>query len=169
MQFPEIPEIDTNAAEKAIERQERLTKPAGSLGRLESLSVQLAGITAKERPMFPRKAVILMAADHGVALEGISAYPSTVTAQMVANIVNQGAAVNVLARQNNAHVLVVDVGVAQDLSGLPGVVHRNLAKGSQNMRQGPALSRAMTEEAINVGMQVLREQVQDGTGFGSLG
>ena len=169
MQFPEIPEIDTNAAEKAIERQERLTKPAGSLGRLESLSVQLAGITAKERPMFPRKAVILMAADHGVALEGISAYPSTVTAQMVANIINQGAAVNVLARQNNAHVLVVDVGVAQDLEGLPGVVHHKLAKGSQNMRKGPALSRAMTEEAINVGMQVLREQVQDGLDLVALG
>ena len=169
MQFPKIPEIDSKSAEKAIERQERLTKPAGSLGRLESLSVQLAGITAKERPMFPRKAVILMAADHGVVLEGISAYPSTVTAQMVANIVNQGAAVNVLARQNNTRVLVVDVGVAQDLSGLSGVIHHNLAKGSQNMRQGPALSRAMTEEAIHVGMQVLREQVQDGLDLVALG
>lgn len=169
MQFPEIPEFDSRAAERAAARQQRLTKPAGSLGRLESLSVQLAGITARERPVFPRKAVILMAADHGVTAEGISAYPSTVTAQMVANIANQGAAVNVLARQNDARVLVVDVGVAREIKNLSGVVHCKLAMGSQNMRRGPAMSREMAEAAIQVGMRVLDEQVAQGLDLAALG
>lgn len=169
MQFPSIPEFDHNAAGKAAARQQQLTKPPGSLGRLENLSVQLAGITGKDRPEFPYKAVVLMAADHGVALEGVSAYPREVTAQMVANIANQGAAVNVLARQFNARVVVVDVGVAQDISELPGVLHRKLAMGSQNILKGPAMSREQAEEAVDIGMQVLEEQFENGLDLVALG
>jgi nicotinate-nucleotide--dimethylbenzimidazole phosphoribosyltransferase len=169
MNIPEIPSFDNVTANKAAERQKQLTKPQGSLGRLESLSVQLAGMTGRERPRFPRKAVIVMAADHGVALEGVSAYPVEVTAQMVENISRNGAAVSVLARQNQARVVVVDVGVAKDISRLPGVLHRKVASGSANMLKGAALTLEQAEAAIAVGMQVLEEQAAQGLDLVALG
>jgi nicotinate-nucleotide--dimethylbenzimidazole phosphoribosyltransferase len=162
MQYPSIPSFDQNAADKAAARQAQLTKPQGSLGRLESLSVELAGMTGKERPQFPHKAVIVMAADHGVALEGVSAYPVEVTTQMVANIAHNGAAVSVLARQMGARVVVVDVGVAQDISRMQGILHRKVTSGSRSMLKGPALTRTQAEQAITVGMQVLDVQAAAG-------
>jgi len=169
MKLPSIPKFDQAAAQKAAQRQDHLTKPQGSLGRLESLSVQLAGMTGRERPRFARKAVIVMAADHGVALEGVSAYPVEVTAQMVENIAHNGAAVSVLARQNQARVAVVDIGVAKDVSSLAGVLHRKVAAGSANMLKGPALTHAQAEQAIMVGMQVLDEQAARGLDLVALG
>src|SRR6266545_1887729 len=121
MQFTEIieqiPQLDETAMRAARTRQDMLTKPRGSLGRLEELSIQLAGIKADPFPSVERKSVIVMAADHGVALEGVSAYPTEVTAQMVLNFLRGGAAINVLARQAGARVTVVDIGVA--CAGLP--------------------------------------------------
>ncbi len=169
MQIPEIPAFDQAAADQARARQSQLTKPAGALGRLEALSIQLAGMTGRSRLAFAHKAVILMAADHGVALEGVSAYPRAVTAQMLANIANQGAAVNVLARQNGARVVAVDIGVAADTGALPGVLQRKLAAGSANLRRGPAMSRALAEQAIQTGMQVLDEQAAQGLDLAALG
>jgi nicotinate-nucleotide--dimethylbenzimidazole phosphoribosyltransferase len=169
MNIPEIPSFDNVSANKAAERQKQLTKPQGSLGKLETLSIQLAGVTGNERPRFPRKAVIVMAADHGVALEGVSAYPVEVTAQMVENIARNGAAVSVLARQNQVHVVVVDVGVAKDISRLPGVLHRKVAPGSANMLKGAALTLEQAEAAIAVGMQVLEEQAAQGLDLVALG
>lgn len=169
MNLPKIPPFDKTSAQKAAARQNQLTKPQGSLGRLEALSIQLAGMTGKERPRFAHKAVIVMAADHGVALAGVSAYPVEVTAQMVANIARNGAAVSVLARQNQARVVVVDIGVATDVSGLTGVLHHKVADGSANMLKGPALTPAQAEQAIAVGMQVLGEQATQGLDLVALG
>jgi len=169
MRLPTIPAIDRVAAAKAAARQSQLTKPQGSLGRLEALSIQLAGMTGKERPRFPGKAVIVMASDHGVALEGVSAYPVEVTAQMVENIAHEGAAVSVLARQAGARVVVVDIGVAGDISHLTGILHHKVAAGSANMLKGPALTLAQAEQAITVGMQVLDEEVARGLDLVALG
>ncbi len=169
MRLPTIPAIDRVAAAKAAARQSQLTKPQGSLGRLESLSAQLAGMTGRERPRFPRKTVIVMAADHGVALEGVSAYPVEVTAQMVENIAHEGAAVSVLARQAGARVVVVDIGVAGDISHLTGILHHKVAAGSADMLKGPALTLAQAEQAITVGMQVLDEEVARGLDLVALG
>ena len=110
--FPNIPALDIKAAEAARARQSQLTKPPGSLGQLEALSIQLAAVTGRLDPDLSRKAIIVMAGDHGIAREGVSAYPAEVTPQMVMNFLNGGAAINVLARQAGARVTVVDVGVA---------------------------------------------------------
>ncbi len=169
MQIPEIPAFDQGAAEQARARQSQLTKPAGALGCLEDLSMRLAGMTGQACPTFTHKAVILMAADHGVALEGVSAYPRAVTAQMLANIANQGAAVNVLARQYGARVVAVDIGVAADTSTFPGVLQRKLAAGSANIYHGPAMSHALAEQAIQTGMRVLDEQAAQGLDLVALG
>jgi nicotinate-nucleotide--dimethylbenzimidazole phosphoribosyltransferase len=106
----QIQPLDEAAMQSARARQDALTKPQGSLGRLEELSIQLAGMSANPLPSVERKAVIVMAADHGVALDGVSAYPAEVTSQMVLNFLRGGAAINVLARQANARVVVVDMG-----------------------------------------------------------
>src|SRR6476620_2392166 len=121
-----IPPLDEAAMQVARARQDTLTKPRGSLGRLEELSIQLAGIKADPFPSVKRKAVLVMAADHGVALEGVSAYPSNVTAQMVLNFLRGGAAINVLARQVEARVTVVDIGVAADFEPIPGLFGRKI-------------------------------------------
>ena len=162
MKFPPIPPIDRVSAGQAAGRQARLTKPAGSLGRLEELSVQLAGMQARALPGIERKAVIVMAADHGVALEGVSAYPAEVTAQMVLNFLHGGAAVNVLARQAGARVTVVDIGVAGDFGPLPGLVGRKVAHGTRNMLKGPAMRLSEAGQAIQTGMDVLDEAAEAG-------
>jgi nicotinate-nucleotide--dimethylbenzimidazole phosphoribosyltransferase len=134
-----------------------LTKPAGSLGRLEDLAVQVAGITGDPLPVATRKAVIVMAGDHGVAAEGVSAYPAEVTPQMVLNFLRGGAAINALAAQVSARVVVVDVGVAHVVSH-PTLLERNIARGTANMAAGPAMTRSQALAAMAVGMDVIEEQ-----------
>jgi nicotinate-nucleotide--dimethylbenzimidazole phosphoribosyltransferase len=160
--IPAIPPLDSDAQAAALARQNMLTKPQGSLGRLEALSVQLAAISGKPRPSVTRKAVIVMAGDHGVAAEGVSAYPAEVTPQMVLNFVHGGAAINVLARQAQARVVVVDVGVAADLPPVPGLELRKVARGTQNMAKGPAMTRAQAEAALQVGMDVVGAEIAKG-------
>ncbi|MCE1252265.1 MAG: nicotinate-nucleotide--dimethylbenzimidazole phosphoribosyltransferase [Anaerolineae bacterium] len=160
--LPNIPQIDADAAEAACRRQARLTKPTGSLGALETLSIQLAGIRAKNRPAVTRKAVIVMAGDHGVTLEGVSAYPSEVTPQMVINFLNGGAAINVLARQAGARVVVVDIGVKSDFEAQPGLIQRKVRRGTANMALGPAMTRAEAETAIQVGIDVVNDEIKQG-------
>ncbi len=169
MQLPQIPHFDQKTAQAAEVRQRELTKPPGSLGRLETLSIQLAGITGKLEIDLSRKAVIIMASDHGVAEEGISAYPSEVTAQMAVNILNQGAAVNVLARQAGARVVLVDIGIARDIKPFPGLLQEKIAKGSANIRKGPAMTRAQAEQAVETGMRVARAQIEKGLDIVALG
>jgi nicotinate-nucleotide--dimethylbenzimidazole phosphoribosyltransferase len=154
--------LNREAMQAAGERQDQLTKPPGSLGRLEELSIQLAGIRGVPRPSARRKAVIVMAGDHGVTQEGVSAYPAEVTPQMVLNFLRGGAAINVLARQAGARVVVVDVGVAAELEPHPQLVRRKVASGTANMAQGAAMSRHQAEEAIQVGIQVLQGEVERG-------
>src|SRR5215211_3799195 len=158
----QIQPLDNAAMQSARARQDRLTKPQGSLGRLEELSIQLAGMKADPLPSVERKAIIVMAADHGVAREGVSAYPSDVTAQMVLNFLRGGAAINVLARQAGARVTVVDIGVAADLEPLPGLVRRKVICGTRNMTQGPAMTREEAEQALQVGVDVFEEEAARG-------
>ncbi len=154
----QIQPLDQFAMNTARERQNMLTKPQGSLGRLEELSIQLAGMTANPFPSVERKAVIVMAADHGVTLEGVSAYPPEVTPQMVLNFLRGGAAINVLARQAGARVIVVDIGVAADFDSAPGLIQRKVMLGTQNLATGPAMKRAEAEEALQVGVDILNEE-----------
>ncbi|HXV96996.1 MAG TPA: nicotinate-nucleotide--dimethylbenzimidazole phosphoribosyltransferase, partial [Anaerolineae bacterium] len=117
-----IAPLDEKSMAAARERQAELTKPAGALGRLESLSIQIAGITGRLDPPLTERAIIVAAGDHGVASEGVSAYPAAVTPQMVLNFLNGGAAINVLARQVGARVVVLDAGVAADLPAHPDLI-----------------------------------------------
>jgi nicotinate-nucleotide--dimethylbenzimidazole phosphoribosyltransferase len=163
MNYPTIPRIDIDAAKQAEVRQNNLTKPAKSLGRLEEISIKLAGMKADPCPKVDRKAVIVMAADHGVALEGVSAFPAEVTPQMVLNFLQGGAAINVLARQAEASVTIVDIGVASDFDpSLPRLLHRKVAHGTRNMAKGPAMTTAEAEKAIATGMDVLTQVTEKG-------
>ncbi len=157
-----VDDLDRSAMETARLRQDVLTKPQGSLGRLESLHVQLAGITGNLLPNVERKAVIVMAGDHGITAEGVSAYPAEVTAQMVLNFVRGGAAINVLAEQAGARVVIVDMGVATDLPANPAIVSRPVARGTANMAQGPAMTRAQASQAVAGGIAVVNAEIARG-------
>lgn len=154
--------LDEAAMAAARERQGQLTKPQGSLGRLEELAVQLAGITGRERPLLPRKAVVVMAADHGVTAEGVSAFPSEVTPQMVLNFLRGGAAINVLSRRSGARVVVVDVGVAAEMAPEEGLLLRKVAPGTRNLAVQPAMTREEAVKAIQVGIDVVESEVAQG-------
>lgn len=156
-----IAPLDTNAMAAARVRQEQLTKPAGSLGRLESLAIQLAGITGQEQPMLSHKAIVVMAGDHGVTAEGVSAYPAEVTPQMALNFLHGGAAINALAGVVGARVVVVDIGVASPLEH-PGLLSRKVAPGTANMAQGPAMTCEQAFDAIATGIAVVESLAQDG-------
>ena len=157
-----IGELDEAAMELARVRQGELTKPPGSLGRLEELSIQLAGITRSLHPGIKNKAVIVMAGDHGVTAEGVSAYPSEVTPQMVLNFINGGAAINVLARLAGARVVVVDVGVAIPLEPHPDLIIHKVAPGTANMAQTSAMTREQAAQAIAIGEEVVRAEIARG-------
>ena len=157
-----IPPLDEPAMRSARARQDMLTKPRGSLGRLEELSIQLAGMQANPFPSVERKAVIVMAADHGVAAEGVSAYPAEVTAQMVLNFLHGGAAINVLAHQAGGRVVVVDIGVVSEFGPATGLVRRKVKCGTNSLAQGPAMTRAEAEKALQTGVDVLNEEMARG-------
>lgn len=150
-----IQPLDEAAMGAARRRQLQLTKPTGALGRLESLSIQLAGITGSLNPPLEHKRIIVCAGDHGVTAEGVSAYPSEVTAQMVLNFLSGGAAINVLARHNDAKVTVVDMGVASDLPPHANLVQAKIAYGTQNMAQTPAMSHQQAVLAIMAGVRIV--------------
>ncbi len=167
-----IQEPDQKAAQAARARQDTLTKPQGSLGRLEELSIQLAGIYRQPIPSIKDKVIVTMAGDHGVVAEGVSAFPQEVTPQMVYNFLNGGAAINVLARHVGARIVVVDMGVASDFEPHPSLVIKKVAKGTANMAQGPAMTRAQAEQAILAGVEVVEAEIQRGldiVGTGDMG
>ncbi|UJF34474.1 nicotinate-nucleotide--dimethylbenzimidazole phosphoribosyltransferase [Paenibacillus hexagrammi] len=151
--------------EEAIARAEghlnQLTKPPGSLGKLEEIARQVAGITGETMPVFEKKAVVVMAGDHGVCEEGVSAFPAEVTPQMVMNFLAGGAAVNVLARQAGADVVCVDVGVNADLEH-PQLVSKKVRKGTRNMVREAAMTREEAERAIMAGVEVVEDLVRKG-------
>ena len=156
-----INDLDAKAMTLARERQDQLTKPQGSLGVLEELSIRLAGISGNPRPELGKKVVIVMAGDHGVTASGVSAFPSEVTPQMVANFIAGGAAINVLARHVGAEVRVVDMGVAAVIDD-PKVIIKKVAAGTLNMAEGPAMTRAEAIAAILAGAEVAAAEIASG-------
>jgi len=180
--------LDTAAMDAAAARLDRLTKPPGSLGRLEALVIQLAGVTGRPDARVDRRAIVVAAADHGVTRQGVSAYPAEVTPQMVANFIAGGAAINVLAAQVGALVTVVDVGVASPIPEVPAdpadpadpagpppggrFVDARIRAGTADMTQGPAMTRDEALRAIIVGLEIVDELVADGVdlvGVGEMG
>lgn len=153
-------------------RLDNLTKPIGSLAALETIVKVVAGAQRDAHPTLPRKAVVLMAADHGVASESVSAYPQQVTEQMIYNFVRGGAGINVLARHANAELVLVDVGIIADLEPELPIKHCKIRKGTHNMRYRPAMSRQEALNAIKVGIQIANELAGQGiqvVGLGEMG
>lgn len=168
----QVKPLDRDAMRQAQARQDTLTKPQGSLGRLEELSIQVAGITGQARPRIEDKVIVTMAGDHGVVAEGVSAYPSEVTVQMVYNFLRGGAGISVLARHVGARVVVVDMGVAGELEPHPDLVNRKVAFGTRNMAQGSAMSHAQAIQAIEAGIEVVEQELVKGmdiVGVGDMG
>ena len=167
-----IAPLDEAAMTAAQARQNVLTKPQGSLGRLESLSVQLAGITGDPQPKMQHKVILTMAGDHGVVAEGVSAYPQEVTPQMVANFLGGGAAINVLARHIEGRVVVVDMGVAAQMEPHPDLVDKKVAPGTENIARGPAMSGEQAVQALLAGAEVVEAEIDRGLdilGTGDMG
>lgn len=160
-----IQPADREGLKLAQARLDRLTKPVGSLGRLEELAARYVAMTGEDRPKVPKAAIFTFAADHGVTSEGVSAYPGSVTAQMVLNFLRGGAAVNVLAGHVGAEVLVVDIGVAHDFGPLQGLISRKIAQGTKNFLVEPAMSRQDATLALLVGVELAGEAAQRGIGL----
>src|SRR3989338_5889110 len=137
--------LDYNLMDLTQNRLDNLTKPQGSLGRLEELAKLIVGITRKENPELRNKVIFILAGDHGVTEEGVSAYPKEVTPQMVYNFIRGGAGINVLARHVGARVVIADMGIACDLEPHPDLIIKKVNYGTRNMAKGPAMTR---EEAI---------------------
>lgn len=155
--------VDGAAALAAGAHHDRLTKPRGSLGRLEATGIQLAAISGETLPPIPEPAVVaVFAGDHGVIAEGVTPWPQEVTAQMVSNFVGGGAAINVFARQVGATVVVVDVGVASDLDPAEGLLIRKVRTGTRNLRVEPAMRAEEVLDALDAGATVAAELVAGG-------
>lgn len=153
--------VDAAAAAAAQQHLDALTKPPGSLGRLEELAVRLVALTGRP-PQATRPVIFTFAADHGVVAEGVSAYPQSVTAQMVENFLRGGAAVNVLAREVGARVVVADFGVATPPTATTELVVRRIAGGTQNMAVGPAMTREQALAAIEHGAALAEDAIAGG-------
>lgn len=159
---------------QAKERLDQLALPHWSLGRLMDVAMDLAGMTRSMKPPVARRAVVTMAGDHGVAVEGVSKFPQEVTPQMVYNFVRGGAGINALAKQARAAVVVVDMGVAADLSDLAGagkIIDKKVAMGTANMAVGPAMSREQAVRSLEAGIEVAVELAEavDLFGTGDMG
>ncbi|MDI3273136.1 nicotinate-nucleotide--dimethylbenzimidazole phosphoribosyltransferase [Pseudomonas sp. AL03] len=154
--------IDVQAVEQAQARQQQLTKPAGSLGRLESVTVQLAGLQGQVKPRLDQLWIAIFAGDHGVVAEGVSAFPQEVTGQMLHNFVSGGAAISVLARQLGASLEVVDLGTITPSLNLPGVRHLNIGPGTANFVEGSAMTPAQGELALQAGRDSVQRAIAAG-------
>ena len=161
----QIRDIDGVVAADTQQRLDRLTKPQGSLGRLEELAVQYCAITGERKPVVPRAMVFTFAADHGVVDEGVSAYPRDVTAQMVLNFLRGGAGVNVLARHGGVEVRVVDIGVAHEFEPIVGLLNHKLMKGTRNLAREPAMDRSTAERALMIGLELASDAAREGIGL----
>jgi len=167
-----IKPLDEVAMVKARARQDILTKPEGSLGRLEELSIQMAGIQGKPIPEINHKAIIIMAGDHGVVSEGVGNWSQEVTAQMVENFLSGGAGINVIARQAGARIIIVDMGVAGELKANPQLLSRKVAPGTRNITKGPAMTDKEVTKAVETGIEIVATEVAKGldiVGTGDMG
>jgi nicotinate-nucleotide--dimethylbenzimidazole phosphoribosyltransferase len=154
---------------KAKHHIDVLTKPIGSLGKLEEVAAQYVAWREETTPAISGKAVYVFAADHGVTDEGISAYPRDVTPQMVYNFLNGGAAINVLARQAHSDVVIVDVGVDADFQGVKGLVERKIRRGTRNFAKEPAMTLDEVHTALKVGIELANEAKKQGRTLIALG
>lgn len=144
---------DESHARAARERQVSLTKPPGSLGELETVAIRLCGLQRRARPEVAQVQIAVFAGDHGVAAEGVSAFPQSVTVEMVRNFSRGGAAISVLARTLGATLEVINVGTAADPGPLPGVIDRRVAPGTANIRHAPAMTAAQLQSALQIGAE----------------
>jgi len=167
-----IEPIDRQMMEKAQKRLDFLTKPRGSLGRLEELAKIVVGIKREDRPNLKNKVIFTLAGDHGITIERVSAFPQEVTRQMVYNFLQGGAGINVLARHIGARVVAVDMGVACDLKPHPDLVVRKVNYGTKNMLKEPAMTREEAIRSINEGIEIVEEELERGIdiiGTGDMG
>lgn len=161
--------VDIGLMQQAQRRLDNLTKPRGSLGRLEELAKQIVGITGKQSPALANKVIFTFAADHGATAEKVSPYPQEVTAQMVANFLRGGAGINVLARHIGGRVVVADLGVATDLAGHPDLVVRKINYGTANIAHGPAMSNEEAARSIEAGMDIFAAESAKGIDIAGIG
>ena len=159
-----IPAFSAEAAEAAQRRLDNLAKVPRSLGRLEELAVRLAGITGKECPVFPEKSVVLFAADHDIALQGVSATGQEVTEMQVRNFVKGGGTINAFCRNAGARLSVVDVGVKNDLDDVEGLMRRKVMHAARDFSEGPAMTREEALACVQVGIDMAREEASRGVG-----
>jgi len=167
-----IEKLDGSLAAKTQKRLDNLTKPQGSLGKLEDLAKQIVEITQNENPNLKNKVIFTFAGDHGVTQEGVSAFPQEVTTQMVYNFVSGGAAINVLARHVGARVVVADLGIASNLNTTPGVIIKKVKLGTKNMTHTPAMTREEALTAIENGIIIFEQELKNGIdiiGTGEMG
>ena len=167
-----VPFLKPEWQERAVARLNSLTKPMGSLGRLEEIAVRLVAIREEERPRCTSKAIFTLAADHGVTEEGVSAYPKVVTRQMVLNFLSGGAAVNVLCRHCGIDVMVVDIGVDGECFDVPRLLNRKVARGTRNMAREAAMSEEDLQSALRVGIDLAKMAQEQGRaliGTGDMG
>ncbi len=167
-----IKPLDEKAMDAALTRQKLLTKPEGSLGRLEDLSIQIAGIQRKTIPEINHRAVITMAGDHGVVAEGVGNWPQEVTAQMVENFLIGGAGINVMAKQAGARNIIVDIGVASKVNPNPKLISRKIVPGTGNIAIGPAMTLKQAVKAIETGIEIVNDETARGldiVGTGDMG
>ncbi len=162
-----VADIDPYVLTAAQAHLDSLTKPLGSLGRLEELAARTAQITGTTFPAVDRKVIFVFAGDHGVTDENVSAYPKQVTSQMVVNFLSGGAGINVLARHAGADVVVVDTGVDFDFADAAGLINRKVMRGTRNFRRGPAMSRDEAMQCIQVGIDLARDYA--GRGYRLMG
>jgi nicotinate-nucleotide--dimethylbenzimidazole phosphoribosyltransferase len=168
----QVPAIEPRWNERALRHLDNLTKPIGSLGRLEEIAARLSGIQQKEVLDCKNKTIFTLAADHGVTEERVSAYPKAVTGQMVRNFLSGGAAINVLCRQFGIEVVVVDIGVDGKLDLAPGLVDRKVSMGTRNMARGPAMEESELVRALHVGFELAADAAERGRtliGTGEMG
>jgi nicotinate-nucleotide--dimethylbenzimidazole phosphoribosyltransferase len=167
-----IKPVDDKYLSLAQARLDKLTKPLGSLGQLEEIAKRYAAIVENLNPRIDKKIIYTFAGDHGVVVEGVSAYPKEVTPQMVYNFLRQGAGINVLARHVGAKVVVVDIGVDHDFKPAEGLMIRKVARGTANITRGPAMSRGQALQALSVGLEMAdhaKKQNADLVGTGDMG
>jgi nicotinate-nucleotide--dimethylbenzimidazole phosphoribosyltransferase len=159
----QVEAVNTTLFDVALERLDKLTKPKGSLGRLEEFAQKIVAITGQKiPPVLSKKAIFTFAGDHGVVEEGISLYPKEVTEQMVYNFIRGGAGINVLARHAGADVVVVDIGVDCDFGQAEGLLIKKVMRGTRNMKRGPAMERNEAEKCIDTGIHLAREYAEKG-------
>ena len=167
-----IERVDFSLGKKTQTRLDNLTKPRGSLGRLEELAREVVEITRDKNPSLKNKVIFIMAGDHGVVAEGVSAFPQEVTPQMVYNFLRGGAGINVLAKHIGAKVVVVDMGVSADLEPQPKLIIKKINYGTKNMTKGPAMTEQEAVRSIEAGIEVFEDEFKKGVdivGIGDMG